>query len=148
MKLEVDHYIYFIELTSKVTREYLALSSALSSWGITLVPVSLEAYIELFGHSVKHLVTFVNSIETLSCRKRDAAQLDRLIQWKRIHLHEISSFSDAAFMRKVRQSENYHLNILPQNFAELAKNIAADYFLEELELNKWPGKNRVRLSTI
>lgn len=148
MNYPEEHYIFYLEMTSNVTKEYLQLSTALSEWGISLIPVSVEAYIELWGNTKRHAITIVNSIESVKNRKIAASKIDLLIQWKRITLYELTSFEQNKLFKKIVHSDLYTSIALPVEYNLIAKQIASQFYLDVLELNKWPGKRRVPLSGI
>lgn len=146
MKDTEDKILFYLNLSDKLTKNFIKLSQLFKAKGITLVPIKPSDMLQ-FTREVEriHMICMVTGIkEKVRFNKRVSKYLKMLIQTNMIDLYMVSSFSTIDETANFRGKKNYHFVSLPIEVDLLCDTIHKTIEIKEKQKLTWPGGKRSR----
>ncbi len=143
---EQDNWVFYLQLKSKLSKDFLVLDRELKDYGKGLVPVSIE---NLLGYIKKKegidlLVVVKSKAEANYYNKRIKKVLRYLILSKKIRLTLVSSYQDINDLTLAKKG-HYFFHQLPMSVSSVVFEMISTIHDRQDNKNKWPGASRPKM---
>ena len=140
-------WIYFLQLSRNLPREFLLIDQQMKSFNKSLVPVSLKGLIETASSNASvHIVIYIKTVTELSYFKRRVRKiLKYLMRNSLVNIYIASSFSNINDGSLLKQNQ-YNFVKLPCLNSQFCESISKMVDSKDTELNHWPGGTRPKMA--
>jgi hypothetical protein len=149
MKIQGEHFLFFLQLTPKLTAEYFHLNQALRARHIRLIPISPKDF-KLLNDGTRHdvLVFCPNLISYKNYLDFREEFFDYCLKRNVVRLFELTSFAKPTeFFRQEKKGHYFHLP-LPSETIEIVNTISNELNRESEQVQLWPGGRRARMPMV
>jgi hypothetical protein len=140
------HYIFFLQTSSKITKDLIHLAAEFKKWKIDLIPIRPKGLIELAKGKRQHVIILNKNItvnkEFSYFRKK---YFDFALIKRNFALYDVSSFGKISIAYKLERDETYHHIPLPTELPKLVAKISTSYYESSGEAQSWPGGKKSKL---
>ena len=135
-----DHWIFYLKLSKKLSKDYFLIDQKLKETGRSLVPITLKSLLECTKkYKSIHLVIVVKSINELSYfEHRIKKTMKYLMMTGKVHVYIASSFgavNDPSIMKR----DYYNFMKLPVEIDYFCNSVSKTIDLHDSKVNLWPG---------
>jgi hypothetical protein len=143
------NYIFYLQTKDELESSYFMLAEIFAKLNINLLPVMVSELNALDKTHKNHLIVFRNDLTSgMIFNQLRRTFIDLALNSGRIHLYDVSSFSEIEIAQKLAGKEIYKFIPLPANIKQVAMNIAVDYFKDRNKQEEWPGGKRAKLPSM
>ncbi|MFZ8934209.1 MAG: hypothetical protein ACO20H_06725 [Bacteriovoracaceae bacterium] len=134
-----EKVIIFLQLSDRVTEDYIRLSVTLLNSGIKLVPMKFDDIMALPKYKRLVIVALINDFNSFDqFKKLQKRYFEFAVLNKKARLIHLSSFSPIKYLLKEIKAKNYLFLKLPIDFDILGKEITKFYETKAKEISFWP----------
>jgi hypothetical protein len=150
MKDQKADWIFYLQLTPKLTGKFLELDQYFKENDFSLVPLSLSHLLNLNqGAGQFHVIVVASTQEEINYFNKKIRKLSHyLIRNKRMHLYLASSFDCIDDSPLFGSTGHYHFVKLPVKLSSFCATIAQTVKNKQNQMRKWPGGKRNLGSTV
>lgn len=143
------NYIFYLQTKDELESSYFMLAEIFAKLNINLLPIMVSELNALDKTHKNHLIVFRNDLTSgMIFNQLRRTFIDLALNSGRIHLYDVSSFSEIEIAQKLTGKEIYKFIPLPANIRQVAMNIAVDYFKDRNKQEEWPGGKRAKLPSM
>lgn len=142
MKVKADDKVlFYLNLSDKLTKNFLVISQFFKAKGMTLVPLRPSDLLQFTREAERiHLICIISGLKEKERFQRKLKKyLNLMIQNNVVDLYIISSFSNIDQTAKFRAKKNYHFVSLPIEGKILCDTICTTVEIKEKQKLTWPG---------
>lgn len=149
MRIQGEHFLFYLQLTPKLTAEYFHLNQALRARRIRLIPITPDDF-KLLNDGSRHdvLVFCPNLLSYKNYLDFKEEFFDYCLKTNVVRLFELSSFAKSIeFYRQEKKGHYFHLP-LPSETIEIVETVSKALNQEPEQPQVWPGGRRSRLPMV
>lgn len=147
MKMMNDEWVFYLRLSPKLDRKFIALDAQFKNYGLNLIPVDFKNLCNITKNSLKAnvIVLVKNQREMELYNKHIRKLMKMMIVCQRVQLFQVSSFSTCNHFDLGRK-DNYHFYQLPETRTNLCEQIISQIMDTPETKNVWPGGRSPRVT--
>lgn len=139
-ELSKNNWIFFLNLSEKLPRNFFILSQFFKDRSITLVPINYTALLQFTRESDRiHIICMVSNMNELSRYNKIKKYFKLMIQNNILDLYMASSFQGLDETNSFRGKKNYHYIKLPIEAELLCEIIFKTVDIKQNQKLSWPG---------
>ncbi len=143
------NYIFYLQTKENVDSSFMQLSEILNKLNISLLPILPEELKTLDKATKNHVIYIRNDLSSAHLfNQLRKSFFDLALLSGKIHLYDISSFSEIDSSQKYIGKNVYRFIPLPTSLKQVAMTIAVDYFQDRNTEVEWPGGRRAKLPSM
>lgn len=139
-------HIFYLNYSGQLPAHYFHLSRMLTSYGVTLVPVTPKELTALTSPRKQFVLALIPSMAAIGKHMAFRRQyLDFALKTRKFQLFEVSTFAEAEELAPLKRLECYDYTKLPVSLEFLARKLVVAVMSKEFDAKAWPGGKRAKL---